>query len=225
MPLFPRVDPDLPSLIAYIVAQAHDRGITLTRTKLVKLLYLIDVERVRSRREPLTGLEWVFFHYGPWAFELIPTLEAMEGTQLVASQWHDSVLYRAAPDAPDTDDWNAPTKTTVDRVLERWAPVDLNELLDYVYFHTGPMADAERGQRLDLSLARHDPLERRHVPLRPPARPADVEERLQRWRAGTAHRLASVTLDPPGMFLHDPDGDLGGEGVHGALRVPDDSEL
>jgi hypothetical protein len=225
MPLFPRIDPDLRSLIAYIVAQARGRGITLNRTKLVKLLYLIDVERVRSRRESLTGLEWVFFHYGPYAVKLIDTLEAMEGTELVASQWHDSVLYRAAPHAPDADDWNAGTKSTIDRVLDRWAPVDLNELLDYVYFHTGPMADAERGQRLDLSLAREDPLEHRHVPLRPPARPADVEQRLERWRAGTARRLATVTLDPPGRFLDDPDDDLAGEGVHGALRVPDDSEL
>ena len=225
MPLFPRIDPDLRSLIAYIVAQARDRGITLTRTKLVKLLYLIDIERVRSRREPLTRLEWVFFHYGPWAYELIPTLDAMEGTELVAETFHDSVLYRAAPGAPDADEWNAGTKTTVDRVIDRFAPLELNELLDYVYFHTGPMADAERGQRLDLLLARQDPLERRHIPLRPPGRPDDVEQRLERWRAGTARRLAPVTLDPPGNFFDDPNDDVAGEGVHGAVRVPDDSEL
>jgi hypothetical protein len=225
MPLFPRIDPDLRSLIAYIVAQARDRGITLNRTKLVKLLYLIDVERVRGRREPLTGLEWVFFHYGPYAFELINTLEAMEGTELVASAWRDSMLYRAAPGAPDSDDWNAATKSTVDRILDRWAPLDLNDLLDYVYFHTGPMVNAERGQRLDMSLARQDPIERRHVPVRPPARPADVEQRLERWRAGTARRLAPVMLEPPGLFLDDPGDDVAGEGVYGALRVRDDSEL
>jgi Protein of unknown function (DUF4065) len=225
MPLFPRIDPDLRSLIAYIVAHARDRGITLNRTKLVKLLYLIDVARVRSRREPLTGLEWVFFHYGPYAFELIDTLEAMEGAELVADTWHDNVLYRAAPNAPETDDWNAGTKSMVDRVLERFAPLELNVLLDYVYFHTGPMAEAERGQRLDLALARQDPLERRHVPLRPPERPADVEQRLERWRAGVSRRLAPVKLDPPGVFLDDPDDDLVGEGVHGAVRVPDDTEL
>jgi hypothetical protein len=225
MPLFSRIDPDLRALIAYVVARARDRDITLNRTRLVKLLYLIDVERVRSRREPLTGLNWVFFHYGPYAYELIDTLEAMEGSELVASQWHDSVLYRAASNAPDADDWNAGTRRTVDRVIERFAPLDLNELLDYVYFHTGPMAEAHRGQPLDLSLARGDPSETRPVALRPPERPADVEQRLALWRTRNAHRLAPVVLDPPGRFFDDPDDNLGGDGIRGVLRVPDDSEL
>jgi hypothetical protein len=225
MPLFSRIDPDLPSLIAYIVAQARDRGITLNRTKLVKLLYLVDVERVRSRREPLTGLTWVFFHYGPYAYELIETLDAMEGAQLVADRFHDSVLYRAAPGAPEGDDWNAGTKTTVDRVIDRFAPLDLNPLLDYVYFHTGPMLDAERGQPLDLSRAREDPSERRPTPLHPPTPPPDVEQRLQQWRSRHARRLAPVSLDPPGRYFDDPDDDLAGEGVRGTLHVPDGSEL
>ncbi len=225
MPLFPRTDPKLRPLISYIVAQARDRGVTLNRTKLVKLLYLIDVERVRSRRDALTGLEWVFFHYGPYAFELIDTLEVMEGSELLAQQWQGSMLYRGAPDAPSGDKWPAGTKATVDRVIQRFAPVDLNELLDYVYFRTGPMSDAVRGQRLEMSRAREDVRARRHVPLQAASeRPTDIEERLARWRAATARRLAPVTLDPPGVFL-DPDEDLAGDDVRGRLHVPDGTEL
>lgn len=225
MPFFSRIDPDLRALIAYVVARARDCDITLNRTRLVKLLYLIDIERVRSRREPLTGLDWVFFHYGPYAYELIDTLEAMEGTELTVSQWHDSVLYRAAPSAPDADGWNAGTRRTVDRVIDRFAPLDLNELLDYVYFHTGPMADAERGQPLDLSRARGDQPEPRQIALRPPGRPTNIERRLEQWRARNARRLVRAVFDPPGQFFDDPDDDLGGDGVRGVLRVPADSEL
>ncbi len=225
MPLFARIDPDLRSLIAYIVARARERDITLNRTKLVKLLYLIDVERVRGRGRPLTGLRWIFFHYGPYAYELIDTLTEMEGRELVASPWHDSVLYRAAPGAPDGDDWNAGPRRTVDHVIERFAPLDLNELLDYVYFRTEPMTNAAREQPLNLLSAQDDPSERRHVPLRPPEPPADLEQRLGQWRARNARRLAPVALDPPGGFLDDSDDDLSGEGVRGTIRVPDDSEL
>lgn len=225
MAFFSSTDPDLRPLIAYVVARSREREITLNRTKLVKLLYLIDVERVRSGRQPLTGLEWKFFHYGPYAFELIDTLEAMEGSELVAQQWHDSALYRAAPGAPEGDDWYPATKSMVDNVIRRFAALDLNELLDYVYFHTGPMVDAQRGRRLDLFLARDDPPQRRQPPLRPPERPADVEQRLERWRQRTARRLGPVALDPPGRFLDDPDEDLGGDGVRGRLRVPEGSEL
>jgi hypothetical protein len=35
MPLFRRIDPGVRELIAYIVARALDRGVTLNRTKLV----------------------------------------------------------------------------------------------------------------------------------------------------------------------------------------------
>lgn len=224
MPLFRRIDPDVRALIAYIVARARGRDITLNRTKLVKLLYLIDVERVRSRRDPLTGLPWMFFHYGPYAYPLIDTLDSMEGSELVATKWHDSILYRAAPNAPAGDDWNAGTKVLIDRVVDRFAPLDLNELLDYVYFHTGPMVDAVRGQPLDLTRARDDPRERRRAPLQPPPRPADTEQRLARWRPRNAS-LRSVPLDPPGRFLDHPDDDLDGEGIRGELRISGDIEL
>lgn len=149
----------------------------------------------------------------------------MEGSELVAQQWHGTVLYRSAPDAPDGEDWVAGTRSLVDNVINRFAPLDLNELLDYVYFRTGPMAGAQRGQRLDMSRAGNDLTTRPSVPLRPPAPPADIEQRLSQWRARTAQHLGPVTLDPPGVFLDDPDDDLAGEGVRGKLRVPDRSEL
>jgi hypothetical protein len=225
MPLFRRIEPELRPLIAYIVARAKDRGVTLNRTKLVKLLYLIDVERVRGHREPLTGLDWVFYHYGPYAFELIDTLEEMEGSDLTAERWNDSVLYRGAPEAPDGEDWTPAVRSMVDAVIDRYAPLDLHELLDYVYFRTGPMMDAERGQHLDLHLARDDPPRRPPAPLPPAARPDDVDERLALWRAKNAKRLAPLVLDPPGGFLNDPNDDLGGDAVRGRMHVPDGQHL
>ena len=225
MALFRTTEPDIRSLIAYIVARARDKGVTLNRTKLVKLLYLADIESVRSRRDPITGLEWVFFHYGPYAFELIDTLQQMEGSELTAQKWHDSVLYRAAPGAPDGEDWLPAIRRTVDGVIERYASLDLNELLDYVYFRTGPMLDAERGHRLDLQLARGDPPRRKSSPLRPAPKPEGLDRRLAAWRARNAGRLAPIALDPPAGFLDDPDEDVGGDGVRGQLHVPERQRL
>jgi hypothetical protein len=225
MPFLSPSDPSLRPLIAYIVARARDHEITLNRTKLVKLLYLVDVERVRLGRKPLTGLTWVFYHYGPYAFELIDVLEAMEGGELAADQWQDSVLYRAAYDAPEGDEWPAGTKATVDSVMKHFAPLELNELLDHVYFQTGPMVDARRGDELDLSLARDFPPRFREPPLEPPTQPADIEERLRRWRESTARRFRPLTLDPPGSFFDDPADDLDAAGVRGTLHVPEGTEL
>jgi hypothetical protein len=44
--------------IAYVVSRPLGREMTLTQTKLVKLLYVIDVERAVLGRESLTGLPW-----------------------------------------------------------------------------------------------------------------------------------------------------------------------
>jgi hypothetical protein len=224
MPVFRRTDPDLRSLIAYLVARSREREITLNQTKLVKLLYLIDVERVRSRLDPLTGLQWVFFHYGPYALELPETLEAMEGTQVVTRRWGDSLLYQAAPGAPDGDDWPRSTRSMVDRVVQRFAPMEVNELLDHVYFHTGPMVGAVRGQPLDLSRARDYQEPHRQRALEAPDKPANLEQRLAEWRERNGRLLARLTLDPPGRFFDDPDDDLDG-GSRGRLSVPDDTTL
>lgn len=220
MSLFQRSDPDNRALIRYIVDRARDRGVTLNRTKLVKLLYLIDVERISSRRDPLTGFQWVFYHYGPYAFTLIDTLGEMEGTTLVASKYGDGIFYRAALDAPDGSDWPAATKSTVDHVVDEYGGMELNELLDHVYFHTGPMIDAQRGQPLDMTRAL-DYHERRRPPIAPAAAPTDISERLQRWRQSHSKSFAPVELDPPGLVLTD-ENEAEDVAVKGTLYVSGD---
>lgn len=225
MPLFRNTEPDLRAIIAYIVARAKDRGITLNRTRLIKLLYLLDVERIRNQSQPLTGLDWVFFHYGPYAFDLVETLDTMEKGQLVATRWHDSILYRAAPGAPDGEDWVSSIRRSVDGTLERYVALGMNELLDYVYFHTGPMIDAKRGEPLDMSRARGD-TPRPSRPLDPPKPSVELKDRLASWTAEAARRLPTVVLDPPAGFIDDPNDDIVVLGeVRGRLNVPEGNEL
>jgi hypothetical protein len=214
MPLFARTEPDLRSLIGYMHARAEDRGISLHRTSLIKLLYLVDVERARSRRASLTGLEWTFAHHGPHAEEVVDTVKLMTDRDLAMPTWKESRLRRGAPAAPDGEDWPAATKATVDGVMDRFAALSLDELLDHVYFRTGPMRGAERGRPLDMERARDDVVPaRRVVALAAPARPDDLGERLARWR-----RLAPLELDPPAAFL-DPADDAGGDGARGRLHI------
>ena len=221
MPL-KRLDPDVQALIAYIVDRSRNRGVTLTRTKLIKLLYLLDVERVSTRREPLTGAEWIFFHYGPWAAELSETIKAMEGTSLIAEPYYGSTLYRFAPDAPDGADWPAGTKMTIDHTVDEWGGVELNELLDHVYFHTGPMIDAKRGEPLDMSLAR-DYRERSYPPLRAKSAAGELEERLGAWRERNAARFSYAQMDPPLQYLEIPEEGHDVPTATGTLHVPDDT--
>jgi hypothetical protein len=225
MSLFKREDPDLASLIAYLIARSRERQVTLTQTKLVKLLYLIDVERSASGRPSLTGLEWVFFHYGPYALELPETIEPMRRSERLTAEEHKgSLLYRAAPGAPDGEDWPPATRRQVDEVIRRFAALDLNELLDHVYFHTAPMRDAKRGEQLDMTLARSAPPRRAAPPLAAPGVPEEAEERLRLWREQRARALRPVQASEQRAFFSDPEEEqLALDGTHGQLIVADDA--
>jgi Protein of unknown function (DUF4065) len=222
MPLFKLSDPDLRSLIAYLVARSRERDVTLNQTKLVKLLYLVDVERVATGRTPLTGLRWRFFHYGPYALELPETLDAMEGSEIVTRVWNGATLYVGAPSAPSGDDWPSGTRRLVDGVVRRFGSLDLDELLDHVYFHTGPMVGAQRGDELELERARTWREPPRPRPLLPPPTPPELDSRLSAWRQRSGEWLADVRLEPPGRLYDDAEMDLGG-GVTGRLAVPEDT--
>jgi hypothetical protein len=226
MPLFQRHDPDLRSLIAYVIARARDRDVTLNQTKLVKLLYLIDVERAASARPSLTGLRWVFFHYGPYALELPETLEKMEGSEVIVSQWNDAKLYRAAPGAPTGEDWPSGTRSLVDSVLRRYAELELNELLDFVYFHTAPMRGAVRGQTLDMTKARTNPSPRPQPPLAAPSLPDGARDRLETWRGQRSSSYVPLSSEEQRLFFSDPaDEELPLDSTYGRLVVPQDTEL
>lgn len=217
------------ALIAYIVARAREREITLTRTRLVKLLYLLDVERIRSRREPVHRRQLGFLpHYGPYAFELIDTLEQMEGSELVAQSWRGSILYRAAPGAPDGEDWVSATGA-------RWIA------------SSRAMRRSGRMSCWIASILRLAPWPRPSVAshwtcLSPETTRGHPPNRLKRqnvqrmwnrdWSIGEHRPHADCRphrLNPPGRLLEDHREDLGGvagaENVRARLHVPDGSEL
>ena len=225
MPLFSKSEPDLGSLMAYVVARSLERGATLNRTKLVKLLYLIDLERAAVAQPSLTGLRWIFFHYGPYALEFPETLEPLEGGKLIVKGYQHSQLFIAAPEAPDGEDWPSSTRRQVDNVIRRFAAMDLNELLDYVYFHTAPMRGAVRGQPLDIGRARTEREPTPKPPLAPPQLSDEARERLAALHARKRERVVTVDVTER-TFLVDPgDERLAlGELQHGRIVVTPEVE-
>jgi hypothetical protein len=143
----------LGNLIRYIVSEIQDADGLVYRTRLVKLLYLCDVEHYQSRGETLTGLEWVRYMFGPYAFEL-PAITRRMGLDLGEEELDFStrrgVKYEVY-DVPHPEGWLEPgQKGIIDRVIGRWGNEDLRLLLDYVYCDTQPMKNAQFGQTLDF---------------------------------------------------------------------------
>lgn len=123
-------------------------------TRLVKILYLADVEwRRRHRGEPLSNWNWLFWHFGPYAMEFNEVFGAQaQDVELVEFKTGkvakflnfktEELRQREVPDE---------VSFLLRSVVEQWVGVDINYLLDYVYFETEPMEKAKRGEPLDFS--------------------------------------------------------------------------
>jgi len=69
-------DMSLSDLISAVATFVRDSGGAPSKTKILKLLYLLDIESYRKTGATLTGFEWKFYKYGPWAESYDDALQA-----------------------------------------------------------------------------------------------------------------------------------------------------
>ncbi len=156
---------DIRNLIAYVISKLTDMEASFGKTKLVKLLYLIDLEFYRLYSRKLTEFEWIFYYYGPYADAIDDVLKQLDldipQEVVVTATGHKANIFKF-PKYLTTefeDKSSNLQKSVVDRILNEWGPEELNPLLSYVYFHTEPMQDAQRGEILDFSKISHPSLQ------------------------------------------------------------------
>ena len=146
---------DLKPLIAYLIDQVRDQEGTLSKTALVKLVYLVEVEYWRRYGKPVTGLEWRFHHYGPYSAELDREINDNPLFQVFGDRnsgygFSPSPAWKEIQAAFNTH-YDQAVRRIADNVAKQWGMENLDTILEYVYFETEPMLDAERGEILDFS--------------------------------------------------------------------------
>lgn len=159
----------LRAVIDYFVKRLSDAGVSPTRTRVMKLVYLADVVSYQEQGESLTDVDWVFLHYGPYAAEVTESLEelAQEGAVARTTDEEDygeaSFVSYWARDPRLLEEARGALELAEVLMLQDtfrdWGQVGLNELLDHVYFETAPMQAAERFEHLDMTLSRTQPCE------------------------------------------------------------------
>lgn len=148
----------VPQLIQAIATFACEKDAYLSKTKLLKLLYLFDVEYYRTHRRTFTEFSWKFFHLGPWTNEYDPVLDELvrRGGLVPKPSTHpeyESTNYLPGESIEiDTILTNIRDEGALKRVLNAWVERPVGEILDHVYFRTEPMEHAVRNTPLDFSL-------------------------------------------------------------------------
>ncbi len=169
----------LVQLIRYVVGEAGDLGGYATTIRLVKFLYLFDIEYQRRYGRTLTDLPWVFHLYGPYSFALrdIGRLcgYSLEREEFVNARGHKGTLF-TAPYERDFPNGLAPVdRVIIDGLLGIWADRDTEDLLEYVY-STEPIVHGTRGEPLDWSVV---PRGTRYYGILPPQIPSEQARRLR----------------------------------------------
>jgi hypothetical protein len=197
--------PQARQLALGILTRIKEREGTANKTKLLKLLYLADIEQYRTSGETLTGFNWIFYLYGPWTDEYDGLLKQLQDENAIQIKPWASGGLEGEGIAPSEE---VPLERAISstqaflrtrQLVDIWADRGLPTLLDYVYFETEPMQDAAKMQRLDFSKVLKEPprLYRRTKSGTDPkelrrlkARFANEREKLRTKRATTSYEQA-----------------------------------
>ena len=131
-------------LIKYFVYQTKGH---ITKTQLVKFLYLADLYSVKWTGKQLTELDWYYYLHGPWHEDIDAALDKMDGKEILQEPQGDAVLIKLGPNAGNVEDLKLPVslKLILENIRREWAGAGqdrIQQLLDYVY-STAPMLEVK----------------------------------------------------------------------------------
>jgi len=147
----------LTELVTAIVSYVTEHGGSVTKTKLLKLLYLFDVEFYRAHRKTFTGFQWKYFHLGPWTKEFDPLLDGLVASGSITEHlverpdFDAKFLQSTEPINLKRTLGDFKDEILLKSVLDVWGQSSTGEILDYVYFRTEPMEHGVRNEPLDFS--------------------------------------------------------------------------
>jgi hypothetical protein len=123
------------------------------RTRLMKLIYLADLEWARKHDgRPYTEAKYYRWNHGPFSREMLRALEWMDGIELVASSipWEGGNTYRYRSGESTRlshVELDPDFVELLDSIGSRWENRPLKELLEYVY-GDADFTQKEFGERL-----------------------------------------------------------------------------
>ncbi|WP_412470366.1 MULTISPECIES: type II toxin-antitoxin system antitoxin SocA domain-containing protein [unclassified Halobacteriovorax] len=158
-------------LIRYIVATANRCGCRFVWTiQIIKYLYLLDLYNARSEQKTLTGLDWIFWDFGPWTVESYKQINeaAINGyictnikTRISPDNINEANTYTAfyvgVDDLTDNEYEklaqevvpNIQTRMAIQGSIKKYAS-DTKKLLHFVYSGTEPMIGVVKGDILNF---------------------------------------------------------------------------
>lgn len=140
------------SLIPFLTEQLSNLEAPCSTIRLVKYLYLIDVEFFKKHKRTLTEIDWVRYKFGPYFFAMPEIMKSSLGFEYIEKPTDNgfSRTFRTTKHQDISKIVDYSTEQMIQKIIEKWANVKLQKLLDYVY-STPPMKSADYCKPLDFS--------------------------------------------------------------------------
>ena len=137
----------LRSVMRYIVKN-YPYPDDLTKTRITKLVYLIDWENVKEYGSQITNIEWFFDHYGPYVSDVLDEADEDKTVSINSTISNfGTVKYIVKPKRDKEellyDDLTDNDKDIIDRVIDKTKNFSWNEFINYVY-STEPIKNSTR---------------------------------------------------------------------------------
>ncbi len=147
------MDNKLRSIIRYIVKN-YPYPDDLTKTRITKLVYLIDWENVKKYGCQMTNIAWYFNHYGPYVADVLDTAYEDKSVCVKSTMSNfGTVKYIVKPKASKNelmyDDLTSNDKNIIEKVVGKTKNFYWNEFINYVY-STEPIKKSTKYSALNL---------------------------------------------------------------------------
>lgn len=124
----------LDKMIEYIVSNFS--GTALTRTKLVKLLYLADRESFIDRERQISNIKYIKYHYGPYSEDIVETVKDMDGNEIRELSGYSSngTFYRYESNGEyEGSALTRKERDILDQILREYGDARTKQLVETVY--------------------------------------------------------------------------------------------
>ncbi|MDD3419016.1 MAG: Panacea domain-containing protein [Candidatus Gastranaerophilales bacterium] len=147
---------NLRDIILYICKKYPHKN-ELSNARLTKLVYLSDWKNVLNNGRQLSGIDWIFNHYGPFVDDVLQ--EAQFNDDLFTVSYEKTIygnlkqvinIRKNIETEIDEDDLlDANARGIINAVIEKTSPKSWNQFIQMVY-STYPVLTSEKGTHLNL---------------------------------------------------------------------------
>ncbi len=134
----------LRDLLLYIISK-FPRGVG--RTRLMKIVFLVDALSVKKLGRRLTSVEWRRWHYGPFSKDVLDELDRLVEENSVLVEGGPEVRYFYLDEPPPLP---KDVREVVDEVVREYGFLPLRELLKRVYEEYG-VTKVPLGEKIEFN--------------------------------------------------------------------------